>query len=106
LFLALAALILFGASGQQAGRAAGADDCVVGRDAGTAAPGCYALNPDSPYVTAGIGGTRIGADATALDRMAACVEAGDTRSAGCTMGAAPSTVMASPRTPNRFRILQ
>jgi hypothetical protein len=106
LFLGLTALILLGATGQQTGRAAGADDCVLGRDSGTAAPACYALNPDSPYLTAGIGGTRIGADAQALDRIAACVAAGDTRSPACTMAPIPAPVMNSPKPPNAFRIVR
>jgi hypothetical protein len=103
LFLAVAALCLLSAPAQQAGRAAGADDCVLSRDAGTAAPRCYALNAVSPYATGGLGGSRIGADSAALDRMSSCVQAGDTRSPGCTMGAAPAAVTASPRTPNGLR---
>jgi hypothetical protein len=105
LLLALAALLVLAASAQRAGRAAGTDDCVVGRDTGTAAPACYALNIESPYATGGIGGTRIGADAAALDRVAACVEAGDTRSAGCAIGPVSSPVMTLPRAPNGFHLL-
>jgi hypothetical protein len=106
LFLALAALFVLGAPARRAGRAAGDEDCVVGRDTGTAAPACYALNIDSPYATAGIGGTRIGADAAALDRMAACVQAGDTRSAGCAMGPLSAPGVSLPQAPSGFRLLR
>jgi hypothetical protein len=106
LFLALAALFLMGAPAERASRAAGGDDCVLGRDAGTAAPRCYALNPASPYVTGGLGGTPIGADAAALDRIAACVAAGDTRSPECAIDASTTSVMASPQAPHSFRIVR
>jgi hypothetical protein len=104
LFLALAALFILGASAQHAGRAADADDCASGRDAGTAPPACYALSPDSPYASGGIGGTRIGADAATLDRIAACVAAGDTRSSECAMAPLPTAGISLPTTPSGFRI--
>jgi len=58
-------------------------DCDLVRGTPESVIGCFVLEPSSSYNSAGIGGSRIGADAALMTRLIECVRTGDSLSAAC-----------------------
>ena len=58
-------------------------ECDLVRGTPESVIGCFVLEPSSPYNTAGMAGSRIGADAALMTSLVECVRTGDSVSPVC-----------------------
>jgi hypothetical protein len=81
--LALAVSSLFAPALAHLGAQENVVECDLVRGTPESVIGCFVLEPSSPYNTAGIAGSRIGADAALMTRLVECVRTGDSVSPAC-----------------------